>query len=235
MRAPDPDADIPLVSIPGASSARRWLEAAAQQLAVRWQLVDDVAAPIPDDGPCRVVHAVRSAHGQVVTYALAVEHWRSGELDSVNVDLADPDAATQRAAVEWMRDSQAIGAVAIRFTANDAVQGALGAGAAAAWTLDGCLTPLYENHVRALLDLPLGSPRLLGGAVASARVAYAPGMHAALRHCFARDPQLRVHLYGTPAVSGMTIGHVTVVADDADDAQRRALHAAQYLTGLIEE
>lgn len=235
MRAPEHDADVPLVSIAGGSTAQRWLVDAAQQLAVRWQLVDDVAAPIPDDGPCRVVHAVRSAHGQVVAYALAVEHWRSGELDFVTVDLADPDTAAQRAAVEWMRDSQVIGAAAIRLTEHDAIAGVLGAGAAAAWTLDGCLTPLYENHVRALLDLPLGSPRLLGRAAASARVAYAPGMHAALRHCFARDPQLRVHLYGTPAVSGMTIGHVTVVADDADDAQRRALHAAQYLTGLIEE
>ena len=51
----------------------------------------------------------------------------------------------------------------------------------------------------------------------------------------ARDPGLKVHMYGKDVRPGRKIGHVTVVGDDLDDLLARAHHAADYLTGVIDE
>lgn len=109
------------------------------------------------------------------------------------------------------------------------------------WTIDGAATSQFENHLRAVLDLPLGSPHatastavmvnMLGGDL--------PDLHAALRHVLARDPGVRVHLYGKTVRHGRKIGHVTVLGsgagDDIDDLRARAWHAADYITGVIDE
>ena len=105
------------------------------------------------------------------------------------------------------------------------------------WTIDGAVTSQFENHLRAILDLPLGSPRprapwtvmvnVLGGDY--------PNMHYGLLHCQARDPALRVHLYGKEVRPGRKVGHVTAYGDDLDDVRERARHAAAYLTGEIDE
>jgi 5-(carboxyamino)imidazole ribonucleotide synthase len=105
------------------------------------------------------------------------------------------------------------------------------------WTIDGAVTSQFENHLRAILDLPLGSPRprapwtvmvnVLGGDY--------PNMHYGLLHCQARDPAMRVHLYGKEVRPGRKVGHVTAYGDDLDDVRERARHAAAYLTGEIDE
>jgi 5-(carboxyamino)imidazole ribonucleotide synthase len=101
------------------------------------------------------------------------------------------------------------------------------------WTIDGAVTSQFENHIRAVLDLPLGSPELrddvavmrnvLGGAE--------PDLTGALQHVFARDRAARVHLYGKTVVPGRKVGHVTCLGSDVDDVLRRARHAAGYLMG----
>ncbi len=105
------------------------------------------------------------------------------------------------------------------------------------WSIDGALTSQFENHLRAVLDLPLGAP--------SARASYTvmvnvlggdhPDMYTAYRHVMARDPGLRVHMYGKDVRPGRKIGHVTVYGDDLDDLLARAHHAADYLSGVIDE
>ena len=105
------------------------------------------------------------------------------------------------------------------------------------WSIDGAVTSQFENHLRAVLDLPLGSARprsrwtvmvnVLGGTY--------PDMHKGLLHCLARDPDLRVHLYGKEVRPGRKIGHVTAFGDDLDAVRERARHAAAYLTGEIDE
>src|SRR5699024_7936621 len=96
------------------------------------------------------------------------------------------------------------------------------------WSMDGAVTGQFEQHLRAVADLPLGAtaPRgraavmvnLLGGAADD----LAPGAHAAL----AADPELRIHLYGKAVRPGRKIGHVTLVGDDAEDLLARAHRAA---------
>lgn len=105
------------------------------------------------------------------------------------------------------------------------------------WTMDGAVTGQFEQHLRAVLDLPLGDPRprqpwsvmvnVLGGDH--------PDLYRAYLHVMARDPGVKVHLYGKAVRPGRKVGHVTVCGSDLADCRARARHAAEYLTGLVEE
>ncbi len=233
---PEPHPDAPNVPIPIGQPLQEWLQSAARTLDVTTSLLAQQVHQIRHEGSQRAVHAVRSPHGQVVAYAVAHETWLDDRLVEVLVDARSPDPEAQRIAISCLDTAGVVGAACVRLAPqSESPQLEIGPAISAAWTLDACVTSLYENHVRAVLDLPLGAPRLLGRAVATCVVGSAPQMHSALRHCFARDPELRVHLYGTSASAGITIGHATVVAEDKDEALRRARHAADYLTGSIEE
>ena len=104
------------------------------------------------------------------------------------------------------------------------------------WTQDGAVTSQFENHLRAVLDLPLGSPaprarwtvmvNILGGPDASVGRLYDGYPHA-----LARDPFLRVHLYGKDLRPGRKVGHVNTYGDDLDDCLERARHAAAWFRG----
>ena len=105
------------------------------------------------------------------------------------------------------------------------------------WSIEGAMTSQFENHLRAVLDLPLGVPQMrspiavmvniLGGDVGD--------LYSAYRHVFARDPGLKVHLYGKEVRPGRKVGHVTVVGDGLDRLLQRARHAADYFAGVIDE
>lgn len=104
------------------------------------------------------------------------------------------------------------------------------------WTIDAAVTSQFENHLRAVLDLPLGSPTMLASAAVMVNVlgGHDPHLHGALPHVLARDPGLRVHLYGKQVRPGRKVGHVTVLGDDVAELRARAWHAANYLGGRIE-
>jgi len=105
------------------------------------------------------------------------------------------------------------------------------------WSMDGAVTGQFEQHLRAVLDLPLGDPsarapwtvmgNVLGGDY--------PEVYRAYLHVMARDPGVKVHLYGKAVRPGRKIGHVNVSSRSLDDARARATHAADYLRGAIDE
>jgi 5-(carboxyamino)imidazole ribonucleotide synthase len=105
------------------------------------------------------------------------------------------------------------------------------------WSMDGAVTGQFEQHLRAVLDLPLGAPtprephtvmaNVLGGDY--------PELYPAYRHLMARDPGLKLHLYGKTVRMGRKIGHVNVSGADLADLRERARHAADYLAGVITE
>lgn len=208
---------------------RRCLEIAAERLATPAPAVEVPA--LPAEGGSLVL-LTRSAHGQVVTYAPMRIDPRDGRAPGLRF-VEDSDGALQLRAIARARELRGAGVLLVMDDGTEWLKAGIPAAAVA--TLDACVTSVYENHVRALLDLPLGSPALLAGSAAVEFVGWAPALHGALRHCMARDPGVRIHLYGTEGRPGMTIGHVCVVADEVDDAVRRARHAADYLTGTIEE
>ncbi len=103
------------------------------------------------------------------------------------------------------------------------------------WTQDGAVTSQFENHLRAVMDLPLGSPasrtpwtvmvNILGGPRQAGR------LYDGFPHALARDPFLRVHLYGKDLRPGRKVGHVNAYGDDLDDCLERARHAAAWFRG----
>ena len=60
-------------------------------------------------------------------------------------------------------------------------------------------------------------------------------LYPTYRHLLARDPGLKVHLYGKGVRPGRKIGHVTVFGDDLEALRERAAHATGYLRGTIRE
>lgn len=105
------------------------------------------------------------------------------------------------------------------------------------WSIEGAVTSQFENHLRAVLDLPLGSPRMVAPYAVMANILGGDvgNLYSAYRHVFARDPGLKVHLYGKDVRPGRKVGHVTAVGDDVDSLIARARHAADYFMGVIDE
>ena len=105
------------------------------------------------------------------------------------------------------------------------------------WSMDGAVTGQFENHLRAVLDLPLGSTaarqpwtvmvNILGGDHGD----LSEDLYAAYAHTFARDPALKVHLYGKQVRPGRKVGHVTAYGDDLGEVRERARHAAAWFRG----
>ncbi|NYE37426.1 5-(carboxyamino)imidazole ribonucleotide synthase [Nocardioides cavernae] len=103
------------------------------------------------------------------------------------------------------------------------------------WSQDGAVTSQFENHLRAVMDLPLGSPaprarwtvmvNILGGPTDTGR------LYDGLPHAMARDPRLRVHFYGKDLRPGRKVGHVNAYGDDLEDCLERARHAAAWFRG----
>jgi len=103
------------------------------------------------------------------------------------------------------------------------------------WTIEGARTSQFEQHLRAVLDLPLGSctppagsftvmANLLGGTD--------PDIFDRYIHVMAADPAVKVHFYGKEVRAGRKVGHVTIVGgpgDDVSEVRDRARRAASYL------
>lgn len=104
------------------------------------------------------------------------------------------------------------------------------------WSIEGARTSQFEQHLRAVLDYPLGSTaptapvvvmaNLLGG---SDDVTPA-GIDERVHHAMARWPDVKIHLYGKGFRPGRKVGHVTALGDDLPTVRARARAAADYLS-----
>ena len=101
------------------------------------------------------------------------------------------------------------------------------------WTIEGARTSQFQNHARAVLDLPLGTTTTTAPCVATANVlGPADGSDPRLRLPAALAvPDVGIHLYDKAARPGRKLGHVTAVGDDPEDTRDRARRAAAALTG----
>lgn len=188
----------------------------------------------------------RSPHGQAVAYPIVESVQQNGicvEVTAPAPGLSPEKAAqAQQTALKIAGELGVVGILAVEmFEARDGRllvnELAMRPHNTGHWSIEGAVTSQFENHLRAVLDLPLGSPaarapytvmvNVLGGDVED--------MHLGLLHCMARDPGLKVHFYGKSVKPGRKIGHVTAYGDDLDEVRERARHAAAYLTGTIDE
>jgi len=191
----------------------------------------------------------RSPHGQAVAYPVVRTVQVNGMCSEVVApcpDLSDERALeAQRIALEIARALDVTGMLAVELfdtptgiTVNELAMRPHNSGH---WSIDGAVTSQFENHLRAVLDLPLGDPRttapwsVMVNIVGPSDTSGLPGLYDAYRHVLARDPGIKVHLYGKEMRPGRKLGHVTAVGDDLDDLLKRAHHAADYFMGVIDE
>jgi len=103
------------------------------------------------------------------------------------------------------------------------------------WTIEGARTSQFEQHLRAVLDLPLGScapPEGTFTVMANVLGGTDPDIFDRYIHVMAADPAVKVHFYGKEVRVGRKIGHVTILAgpdDDVAEVRERARRAASYL------
>lgn len=105
------------------------------------------------------------------------------------------------------------------------------------WTIEGSITSQFEEHLRAILDLPLGETsmkapyavmgNILGGEKSD--------MYRPYLHLMARNPRLKFHHYAKEVRPGRKIGHVTLLGDDDVELVREVSHAVDYMSGVIDE
>ncbi len=99
------------------------------------------------------------------------------------------------------------------------------------YTIEGCVTSQFEQHLRAILDWPLGQASLTAPAVATVNIlgnAAGDDPRQALPAALA-IPGVHVHLYGKTPRPGRKLGHVTVCGEDIEDVRERAQRAAALL------
>ncbi|MBV8993322.1 MAG: 5-(carboxyamino)imidazole ribonucleotide synthase [Pseudonocardiales bacterium] len=102
------------------------------------------------------------------------------------------------------------------------------------WTIDGAITSQFEQHLRAVLDYPLGSTAARAPACVMANVLGggtppAMGLDERVHHLMARYPQAKLHLYAKPERPGRKIGHVTVSGNEPLPVREVAVASATFL------
>ncbi|CAL9381762.1 MULTISPECIES: 5-(carboxyamino)imidazole ribonucleotide synthase [Nocardiopsis] len=187
------------------------------------------------------VQVARSPHGQVAVYPVVETVQRGGichEVIAPAPDLSEDKAThAQQLAIEIAQALDVTGVLAVELfeTADGVVVNELAMRPhnSGHWSIEGARTSQFEQHLRAVLNLPLGSPRtnapytvmanLLGGED--------PEVYRRYLHVMAKDPEVKVHFYGKDVRPGRKIGHVTVMGEDYRDLLARARDAAAYLRG----
>ncbi len=187
----------------------------------------------------------RSPHGQAVAYPVVETIQRDGICREVIAPAPQlsPDVAIAAQSIA-LRVAEVIGvtgmlAVELFETADGLLinELAMRPHNSGHWTIDGAVTSQFENHLRAVLDLPLGSPaaRAPHSVMVNVIGTDKDRLYSAYRHVMARDPHIKVHMYGKAPRPGRKLGHVTIVGDDLPSLRERATHAADYLAGVIDE
>lgn len=191
----------------------------------------------------------RSASGQAAAYAVVESTQREGICREVVAPAPDLDSElaghAQEIALRLAGELGVVGILAVelfettdgRVLVNELAMRPHNTGH---WTQDGAETSQFENHLRAVLDLPLGSPapratwtvmvNILGGEWSGSDPAR---LYDGYPHAFAHDPRLRVHLYGKDLRPGRKVGHVNAFGDDLEDCLARARHAAAWFDGSL--
>ena len=105
------------------------------------------------------------------------------------------------------------------------------------WTIEGARTSQFEQHLRAILDLPLGDPAMTDGYAVMGNILgkNKSDMYRPYLHLMARNPSLKFHMYGKEVRPGRKIGHVNVIGKDLVELRREIEHAVDYMSGEVDE
>ncbi len=179
------------------------------------------------------VVCARGALGEVVHYAISENEHRDGILRTTRAPARSlPDRTRQEAEGIGTAVLEALGYVGVLAVELFEAEGGLLANELAPrvhnsghWTLDGAVTSQFENHIRAITGLPLGSPEargfsammnLIGSVPDTARIVGLPGAH--------------LHLYGKQARLGRKLGHVNLGASSPEELEQKLALLGQVVT-----
>ncbi|GIH22006.1 N5-carboxyaminoimidazole ribonucleotide synthase [Acrocarpospora phusangensis] len=187
------------------------------------------------------VLVARSPHGQGVSYPVVETVQEDGicvEVIAPAPDLDAEDAAqAQKIALTIASELGVTGLLAVEMfqtktglLVNELAMRPHNSGH---WTIEGARTSQFEQHLRAVLDLPLGSPAMTAPVVVMANLLGGPDpdIFSRYEHVLANDPGIKLHFYGKEVRPGRKIGHVTALGTDLDEVRARARHAVTCLRG----
>mgnify|MGYP001551925157 CR=1 FL=1 len=178
--------------------------------------------------------AVRSSAGEVAGYRLVENHHSAGILRKTLAPAPGVDAELQRAASQYIEKLLAhldyVGVLALelfqvegRLVANEIAPRVHNTGH---WTIEGAVTSQFENHLRAILGLPLGATDAVLPCAMLNLIGDAPDAAAVLA-----VPDAHLHWYGKAPRPGRKVGHITVRAPNADTLATRVAELEGIIAG----
>ena len=191
------------------------------------------------------VMVARSAHGQAVTWA-PTETVQSDGICTSTISPApklsqEMAEKAQHLALSIANDLSLIGVMAVEmFVKGDALfinELAMRPHNSGHWTIEGAKTSQFEQHLRAILDLPLGEPAMVAPYAVMGNILGGDktDMYRPYLHLMARNPNLKFHQYKKEIRKGRKVGHVTVVGENLLELTEVIAHARDYMSGEIDE
>ncbi len=191
------------------------------------------------------VMVARSPHGQATSWA-PVETVQEDGICVMTVTPAQKISSAvaeeaQKIALEIAQQVGVVGVMAVEmFIRGEAIyinELAMRPHNSGHWSIEGSVTSQFEQHLRAILDLPLGSPAmnhkhsLMGNILGGEKT----DMYRPYLHLMARNPSLHFHQYKKEVRKGRKIGHVTACGDDLLHLIQEIEHARDYMSGVIDD
>ena len=191
------------------------------------------------------VMVARSPHGQASTWAPT----QTVQVDGICTMTLTPapqlnqemSTKAQKLALDIAQEISLIGVMAVEmFVKGDQLfinELAMRPHNSGHWTIEGSVTSQFEQHLRAVLDLPLGDTSMrapvavMGNILGSSKT----DMYRPYLHLMARNPGLKFHHYKKDVRPGRKIGHVTLLGNDAVELSHEVQHALDYMSGEIDE
>jgi len=191
------------------------------------------------------VMVARSTHGQAVTWA-PTQTIQSDGICTSTISPApklSPELAekAQHLALSIANDLALIGVMAVEmFVKGDQLfinELAMRPHNSGHWTIEGSKTSQFEQHLRAILDLPLGDPAMVAPYAVMGNILGGDksDMYRPYLHLMARNPNLKFHQYKKEIRKGRKVGHVTVVGENLLELTEVIAHARDYMSGEIDE
>jgi 5-(carboxyamino)imidazole ribonucleotide synthase len=191
------------------------------------------------------VMVARSPHGQATTWApteivKSDGKWRMSITPARHLSDELQEKA-QQLALDYSAAVGAVGVIAVEISINAdeaiVVNVQMHPHSSGNWTVDGSVTNQYEQHLRAILDLPLGDPSMSAKYVVTGNFYCGdkPNMYRPYLHLMARTPALKFHQYKNSSVPGELMGHITLSGNDLTKVIEEIEHALEYMQGQIDE
>lgn len=191
------------------------------------------------------VLVARSPHGQATTWAPTQKMFKDGKFimsitpaPGLNAPLSEQ---VQKVALDIAAEIGAAGVMAVDIQIKDEQlflnRVSLHPHDIGNWTIEGSRTSQFEQHLRAILDLPLGDPAMTAQYVVVGNIVCGEktDMYRPYLHLMARTPALKFHQYKNEAKPGAVVGHVTLLGDDVNLLIHEVQHALDYLSAQIDE